>query len=118
MKTLPLQTYIDTGYSQNIKYAVFSAQFGDGYKQTAANGINNKSVKWNVTYKNLNETNFTTLMNFIDELKGAEPFYATPRGSTQQTWCLYDNEIQVTETAVSELDGSVYRTVTFTVEKV
>jgi len=118
MKTLPLQNYIDTGFSQLIKYNTLSARFGDGYRQDAPNGINNKIVTWSITYKNLDQENFTTVMNFLDSLKGAEHFYATPRGELQAEWILGDSEVQITETAVQHETDYTYKSITFTIERI
>lgn len=118
IRTLPLQDCIAEGYSQSAKYSVLEAKFGDGYKQVAPNGINNKRLTWSITYKNLDEDTFATVMDFIDSLKGSEPFYATPRGSVQQVWQLGANEVQITETAVSNLSGKTYRNISFVIEKV
>ena len=117
MKVLPLQDHIAVGYALSHKWSVLTAQFGDGYKQVAPNGINNKRSTWTITYKNLNEEKYNTVMNFLDSLKGTETFEATPRGYTGPIVCmLADNEVSVTETAVQHETDYTYRDISFTVE--
>lgn len=116
MKVLPLQNYIAVGYTQSHSWSVLKAQFGDGYKQTAANGLNNKRSKISITYKNLNEDLFAIVMDFFDSLNGAEKFEFTPRGSATLVCIIGDNEMTITETAAQFDTDLTWRDISVTLE--
>jgi phage-related protein len=59
------------------KFNVLSAQFGDGYKQTAENGINNRSESWPLIFVG-NKVRIMAIKGFLDSQKGAKSFYWTP----------------------------------------
>ncbi|WP_322105849.1 phage tail protein [Paraburkholderia sp. J41] len=60
-----------------ITFATDSAAFGDGYEQTAAAGINNKSGSWPYTYVGpINEVQ--PIIDFLDAHAGAVSFLWTP----------------------------------------
>jgi phage-related protein len=63
-------------------YSVLTAQFGDGYKQTAANGINNKSQSWPLSFIGTAAT-VTPIRDFLDARAGYQSFYWTPPLGTQ-----------------------------------
>lgn len=115
--TLPLQDHISEQSTIDITYSTLSAQFGDGYEQTAANGINNKQKNWQVTYYALDETKFNQVMTFVDSVGGHLPFYATPRGEVQQTWRVVPNSVKVSHVAVSNIDGKVWRGLQMTLKR-
>ena len=115
--TLPLQDYIAEQTDIAISYNTLSAKFGDGYEQTSDNGINTKQKTWTVTYTAMNETQSQTVLDFLDTVRGSVPFYATPRGETQQVWRLIPDSLRLNHIAVSNLDGKVYRTIQFQLKK-
>lgn len=59
------------------EFKVAAAQFGDGYSQRAADGMNNESQKWNVTVEGYRAT-IDEILAFIRDKQGAESFYWTP----------------------------------------
>lgn len=61
---------------------VLTAQFGDGYKQEAADGINNKSDSWPLSFTGLS-AKITPIRDFLDALKGYQAFFWTPPLGTQ-----------------------------------
>jgi phage-related protein len=58
-------------------FRVRSAQFGSGYKQVAADGINNGSQSWPLTFKGL-ESRIEEIVAFLRAHKGYIPFSWTP----------------------------------------
>ncbi|MFJ2989950.1 phage tail protein [Collimonas sp. NPDC087041] len=64
------------------KFDVLTARFGDGYKQTAENGINNRSESWPLTFVG-NKARIMAIMNFLDSCSGARSFLWTPPLSEQ-----------------------------------
>jgi len=59
------------------KFDVLVAPFGDGYKQTAANGINNRTESWPLTFVG-DEEKIKAIKRFLDARQGAESFWWTP----------------------------------------
>lgn len=59
------------------KYRVLTAQFGDGYQQTAADGINNKVQSWPLTFSGT-ASEITPIRDFLDACGGYQSFYWTP----------------------------------------
>lgn len=56
---------------------VRKAQFGDGYAQRAADGINNKAQSWPLSF--VGSANYITpIANFLDTQAGYQSFYWTP----------------------------------------
>ena len=63
--------------SGTITFSVLSAQFGDGYSQRLANGINNESGSWPLSF--VGDDDFIgAIVAFIRAHKGAQSFYWTP----------------------------------------
>jgi phage-related protein len=60
-----------------VALRVLSAQFGDGYKQQAADGINNKSQSWPLTFTGFS-AKVTAIRDFLDACGGYQAFYWTP----------------------------------------
>lgn len=63
-------------------YRVRTAQFGDGYKQTVADGINNKTQSWPLSF-NGKSSKITPIRDFLDARMGYQSFYWTPPLGTQ-----------------------------------
>ncbi|MDQ2820477.1 MAG: phage tail protein [Pseudomonadota bacterium] len=58
-------------------YRVLRAQFGDGYAQTAADGINNKSQTWPLQFRGT-AAKITPIRDFLDACSGYQAFFWTP----------------------------------------
>lgn len=116
-QTLPHQDYIAENCEMSISYSTLISQFGDGYAQTAADGINNKQVTWGVAYTALDPTLFDEVMSFIDSVGGHVVFLATPRGEAEQKWRIVPDSVKVSHIAVRNHDQQVYRTIQFTAKK-
>lgn len=56
---------------------VRKAQFGDGYAQRIADGINNRSSSYNLTFIS-DAATITAILAFLDSHAGATSFYWTP----------------------------------------
>ena len=66
---------------------VLRSQFGDGYTQRAADGINSIAVKWSMSWRNLTQTEKAAIQTFLETKAGATVFYWTPpRESTPLLW--------------------------------
>ena len=53
------------------------AQFGDGYTQTAADGINNKSQTWPLQFRGTS-AKIAAIRDFLDARQGYQSFFWTP----------------------------------------
>lgn len=80
LDTFTWNANIVSGAAGTKTYKVLTAQFGDGYKQVAAYGINNVSQSWPLTFKALKADNsdLLSLMAFLDSKQGYQAFYWTP----------------------------------------
>jgi phage-related protein len=58
-------------------FNVLSAAFGDGYTQAAANGINNQSDSWPLTFVGTYQK-IADIKAFLDDKQGYKAFYWTP----------------------------------------
>lgn len=68
-------------------FRVKSAKFGDGYEQTAEDGINNKSDVWPLTFTG-QKTRIKAIRDFLNRHKGATPFnWTEPFGETLLIKC-------------------------------
>lgn len=68
---------VEKGVDPTIEYRVIETQFGDGYRQTSADGINTKNESYAITvhaYKN----EALEIMAFFDEHAGYKSFFWTP----------------------------------------
>ena len=65
------------GMNGTKKYRVLKAQFGDGYEQVAADGINNNIESWPVTFTGT-KNEIKPIKEFLDRHAGYQTFYWTP----------------------------------------
>jgi len=74
---------IEPDYSSPIEFepGVLKAEFGDGYGQRAADGINNNMEKWELSYNELNDAEVQVLLNFFFGLNGVTNFAWQPKFS-------------------------------------
>lgn len=68
---------VERDVTPTIQYRVVTAQFGDGYKQESADGINTKDESYAIT-TNAREPVAKEIMAFFDELKGVKSFLWKP----------------------------------------
>lgn len=70
----------DRDPSGSTSFRTKSAQFGDGYKQSAPDGINSRSQKWSLTFTGTT-AKISAIRAFLDARGGWEPFeWTTPLG--------------------------------------
>tara|TARA_R100000458_G_scaffold58453_1_gene66530 strand:+ start:374 stop:715 length:342 start_codon:yes stop_codon:yes gene_type:complete len=70
----------DYGIRKNSQPVVRKTQFGDGYQMRTVYGENQNLKKYNLTFKNLSETDSDTIETFLDARGGRESFDWTPPG--------------------------------------
>lgn len=63
------------------KPRVLESQFGDGYAQRVADGINNVNVAWTLNFDARTEDEAAALIAFLDAMGGWQPFvWIDPNG--------------------------------------
>lgn len=67
------------GTTKRKRYNTRRVDFGDGYSQRVADGLNNIREIWDVIFDNISDTLADTIEAFIDARNGdVEPFLWTP----------------------------------------
>jgi len=99
---LPLTTFISQDSQATREYKTIETQYGNGYSQRAADGINSIQDSWNITWDNLNATDFATVLTALDTAKGTDylTWTAPGDGSSKKFICK-----KVTKRALS---GAIY----------
>lgn len=72
---LPYTSKILLSSQKSKNYNDISAQFGDGYQQVAANGLNSVRDVWTINWANLSLTEITNLESILD-LNGSWGIYS------------------------------------------
>lgn len=67
-----------TEASYDLEPRIVKAQFGDGYAQRRADGINTQAHKWNLAIKNATAQTASEVVNFFSARNGVEVFNWTP----------------------------------------
>lgn len=70
------------GDQGDLTFATSDAAFGDGYTQSVANGLNNKSGSWPYTYQGPQDE-VQPIIDFLDAHGGYQSFLWTPPFGTQ-----------------------------------
>lgn len=75
-------TYIpEPDVSRNIRPKVLVSQFGDGYEQRVADGINNRARVWSLSFTRVS-TVIDEIEQFLIDRNGVESFDWTPLGES------------------------------------
>lgn len=99
----------NVGVTGTNKFRVLTAQFGDGFKQTAADGINNSVQSWPLMFTK-NAAGIQPIKNFLDAHPSGVSFYWTPPlGVPGYYQCL--------QYTLKALDGGIY-TIAATFEQI
>lgn len=78
MSALPYQPHISSRLNKQPR--ILKHQFGDGYAQRMADGINNNLERWSLSFTLIN-ANALALMTFFDGLGGVDSFTWQPPGA-------------------------------------
>tara|TARA_E500000178_G_C17036111_1_gene763445 strand:+ start:281 stop:658 length:378 start_codon:yes stop_codon:yes gene_type:complete len=73
----------DRGFSQSNETVVFKTEFGDGYEQRVANGINNNKQKFEMAFVNRPKDEIDDIVDFFAGKKGATAFDFTFANSNE-----------------------------------
>ena len=84
--TLP-DIAVSYGANGVTEFGVLEADFGDGYSQRAADGLNSKKINWSVTWENRPDADIDSLYDFLIAKLGYEAFFWTaPDESSPRKW--------------------------------
>lgn len=73
----------DKGFSQSNETVVFKAEFGDGYEQRVANGINNNKQKFEMAFMTRTKDEIDDIVDFFASKKGTTAFDFTFANSNE-----------------------------------
>lgn len=68
---------VERSVTPTVEYRVVETQFGDGYKQTSADGINTKNEQYAIT-THASASVAKLIRKFFDDHKGVRSFFWTP----------------------------------------
>lgn len=92
--------------SGTTQFRILTAQFGDGYTQTVADGIHNQSESWSLSFV-AQRQQILAIKSFLDATKGTASFNWTPPLSSSIL-------VKASEYHITPQGGDVYQlTVTF-----
>lgn len=72
--------------AEQTNLRTLEAQFGDGYSQRAADGLNSVQRAWSLTWQARPTADIDTLYDFLIDKLGFEAFYWTAPGDVQRKW--------------------------------
>ena len=76
------------GSQKSKKPDVLIAQFGDGYQQSTARGINSTRQSWDLRFQDRDPTELDAIEAYLDATGGYTPFlWTTPDGVELQFVC-------------------------------
>lgn len=89
---------------QSRKFRTLTAQFGDGYRQDAPDGINYQLDSWDLNFENLTGTVAGNVKAFYDSVGSFTQFtWQAPGDSSSKTW-----KLDPSGYSVQALAGNVY----------
>ena len=90
-QALPLTSLLSTNSGKQTSFKTIKAQFGDGYSQRAADGLNSKVDSWSLSWPNLSSTDKETIITALDAVGGWDYLTWTPFGeSTEKKFIVKD----------------------------
>jgi phage-related protein len=102
----------DTKSKRNRSARVLVADFGDGYAQSSADGLNTAIETWDLSFENYNIDDVNTLTAFLDAQNSVKSFYWTPPDETVPKLWRQDGDYSVS------FIGPVTRTLTVKIKRV
>lgn len=77
----------NVGTTGTTNFRVLEAKFGDGYDQSAGDGINAEESEYSLVWTDLSVSDFETIRDFFVALGGYQTFdYTLPNHSTSYKW--------------------------------
>ena len=106
-QALPLTSQLSTNSSKQASFKTIKAQFGDGYSQRSADGLNSKVDTWSITWEHLSSADKDTVITALDAIGGWDYLTWTPFGeSSEKKFILKDGGY-----SVSHVEGGTWFTI-------
>lgn len=86
----------DTKSKRQRSARILVADFGDGYAQTALDGINTTVEDWDLSFDNYSIIDVKTITDFLDAQNSYKSFYWTPPDETVAKLWRQDGPYSVT----------------------
>lgn len=111
-QAMPLTSAISQSSTRKRTYKTLTAEFGNGYSQTAPDGINNVRDEWNLSYENLTDAERTTVVAALDAVQTWDYLtWQAPGDAASKRW-------KVTPEGWSERTTGTHWTISFVVKQV
>lgn len=68
-----MQAGVSISSTKTTNYRVLQMNFGNGYSQTAPDGINNQVDTWMLTFTNMGLTDYNNLIAFFNTVGSSQP---------------------------------------------
>lgn len=112
---LPYQDLIYPEFGAfSVGFNTLTAKFGDGYEQSAPNGLNYAQEKWSVIFKNIDQDTYEEVYAFLKVVGQHETWQAVRYPSEENQLWRVDSEVKVE--VVSSTKG--YFTISFDAREV
>ncbi len=100
---------IPISFSSNgsVNMRVLEAQFGDGYNQRAADGLNSISTDWSLVWTARPDADITILTDFFRSKFGFEIFLFTPPNDIERQYVCKDYKPTPTADGFSSLTAKL-----------
>lgn len=100
---MPVVSKISIESTRKVSFNKIAAKFGDGYEQSAPNGINNKIDSWDITWGGLSSSEYQTIMTALTSIGAWGTITWTPCDETVQKKFRIDGDI------ATNREGSLYK---------
>lgn len=104
---MAITAYPNIPFSQSSTFSydqrIIESQFGDGYSQRVADGLNSYMMSANISHDNLTQAEFNTLLTFWNTVGRVTPFTITDPTTGVTTKVRFTEPFQVTA-----LSGNLY----------
>ena len=84
---LPHTGRISQDFTKEVEFDTREVQFGNGYKEIAPKGINDKTEKWRLNYESMTAAEYGDLMTALNTVKKNDYLTWTPFGEvSSKNW--------------------------------
>jgi phage-related protein len=97
----------DFNSSEDVAFKILENQFGDGYAQRSADGLNNTRRSWSVSWTNVTDAEMSEIYDFLIARGGWESFlWTAPKATGQLRWTCRSLKRQPTTSGYWKISAS------------
>lgn len=96
----------DFDASESIRPNIRRVQFGDGYEQRLAFGLNTQPATWQLNFKNRTDTERDNILAFLEARGGVESFDWTPPYGSSAKWVCEEWSTSVEAANINSVQAS------------